>query len=96
MKIELNQLSHTYDVEVLHNLELILTEYNAVALIGMSGSGKSTLIRLMAGLERPTSGTLKINDYDVRTPNTKSMSGLSSSRTIYFPISPSNATSPSF
>ncbi len=65
MKIELNKISHTYDVEVLHELELVLTEYNAVALIGMSGSGKSTLIRLMAGLEKPTSGTLKINDWDV-------------------------------
>lgn len=65
MKIELKNLSHTYDVEVLHNLNLVLEKYNAVAILGVSGSGKSTLIRLMAGLEKPTSGDIFVNDYDV-------------------------------
>jgi polar amino acid transport system ATP-binding protein len=65
MKIELKNLSHTYDVEVLHDLNLVLEKYNAVALLGVSGSGKSTLIRLMAGLEKPTSGEIYVNDYDV-------------------------------
>lgn len=65
MKIELRNVSHTYDVEVLHQLNLVLEKYNAVALLGVSGSGKSTLIRLMAGLEKPTSGEIFVNDYDV-------------------------------
>jgi polar amino acid transport system ATP-binding protein len=65
MKIELKNLSHTYDVEVLHDLNLVLEKYNAVALVGVSGSGKSTLIRLMAGLEKPTSGNIYVNDFDV-------------------------------
>ncbi len=65
MKIHLNQLSHTYDVEVLSDLTLDLEGYNSVAIIGVSGSGKSTLIRLMSGLEKPTSGSIKINDHDV-------------------------------
>jgi polar amino acid transport system ATP-binding protein len=65
MKIELKNVSHTYDVEVLHQLNLVLEKYNAVALLGVSGSGKSTLIRLMAGLEKPTSGDIFVNDYDV-------------------------------
>lgn len=65
MKIELKNVSHTYDVEVLHQLNLVLEKYNAVALLGVSGSGKSTLIRLMAGLEKPTSGEIFVNDYDV-------------------------------
>ena len=65
MKIELKNLSHTYDVEVLHDLNLVLEKYNAVALLGVSGSGKSTLIRLMAGLEKPTSGNIYVNDFDV-------------------------------
>jgi ABC-type polar amino acid transport system ATPase subunit len=65
MKIELKNLSHTYDVEVLHDLNLVLDKYNAVAILGVSGSGKSTLIRLMAGLEKPTSGDIFVNDYDV-------------------------------
>jgi len=65
MKIELKQISHTYDVEVLSKLNLVLENYNSVAIIGVSGSGKSTLIRLMAGLEKPSSGSIKINNYDV-------------------------------
>lgn len=65
MKIELKNLSHSYDIEVLHDLNLVLDQYNAVAILGVSGSGKSTLIRLMAGLEKPTSGEIFVNDYDV-------------------------------
>lgn len=65
MKIHLNQLSHTYDVEVLSDLSLDLEGYSSVAIIGVSGSGKSTLIRLMSGLEKPTSGSIRINDHDV-------------------------------
>jgi len=65
MKIALENLSHSYDVEVLHNINLVLEKYNAVAIIGVSGSGKSTLIRLMAGLEKPTQGNIYVNDYAV-------------------------------
>ena len=66
MKIEIKNVSHTYDVEVLKNLNLSLSKYKSVALIGVSGSGKSTLIRMMSGLEKPTSGEIYINDFDVR------------------------------
>ncbi len=66
MKIEINNVSHTYDVEVLNNLNLNLTKYQSVAIIGVSGSGKSTLIRMMSGLEKPTSGEIFINGYNVR------------------------------
>lgn len=66
MKIEIKNVSHTYDVEVLNNLNLNLTKYKSVAIIGVSGSGKSTLIRMMSGLEKPTSGEIFINDFNVR------------------------------
>jgi polar amino acid transport system ATP-binding protein len=65
MKIELNNVSHTYDVEVLTDLNLIIDQYKAVAIIGVSGSGKSTLIRMMAGLEKPTAGEIFINNHSV-------------------------------
>jgi len=65
MKIELKNISHTYDVEVLKQLNLTLEGYKSVAIIGVSGSGKSTLIRLMSGLEKPTSGEVNINGFDV-------------------------------
>lgn len=66
MKIELKNVTHNYDVEVLRQLNLTLENYNSVALIGVSGSGKSTLIRLMSGLEQPTSGEIFINDMSVK------------------------------
>lgn len=75
MKIELKNVSHTYDVEVLNDLNLSLSDYKSIAIIGVSGSGKSTLIRMMSGLEKPTSGTVKINDMDVMNDQYKKKIG---------------------
>jgi NitT/TauT family transport system ATP-binding protein len=43
---------------VLDGIDLRLAEGQIVGLLGRSGSGKSTLLRLIAGLSRPTSGTI--------------------------------------
>jgi NitT/TauT family transport system ATP-binding protein len=43
---------------VLDGVELSLSEAQIVGLLGRSGSGKSTLLRLIAGLARPSSGTI--------------------------------------
>ena len=43
---------------VLDDINLALDEGEIVALLGRSGSGKSTLLRLVAGLARPTAGSL--------------------------------------
>ena len=75
MKIELKNLSHSYDVEVLHNLNFVLDKYKSVAIIGVSGSGKSTLIRLMSGLETPTSGELFVDGYAVSDPEYRKQVG---------------------
>lgn len=75
MKIELKNLSHSYDVEVLHDLNFILDTYKSVAIIGVSGSGKSTLIRLLSGLEKPTTGELFVDGYAVQDPEYRKQVG---------------------
>jgi len=75
MKIDINNIVHTYDVNVLKNLKLTLDGYNSIAIIGVSGSGKSTLIRLMSGLETPTSGNIFINEENVLSNDYKKRVG---------------------
>ncbi|MFD1670735.1 ABC transporter ATP-binding protein [Agrilactobacillus yilanensis] len=45
----------------LNQVNLTVEQGEFLALVGMSGGGKSTLLRLIAGLEQPTSGSIKIN-----------------------------------
>ncbi|MGD8450682.1 MAG: ABC transporter ATP-binding protein [Phycisphaerae bacterium] len=70
--IECRKLTRTYhkgDVEVtpLANLDLDVVEGEFLALMGPSGSGKSTLLNLIAGIDRPTSGSLRIDGGEVST-----------------------------
>ncbi|MCL4247600.1 MAG: ABC transporter ATP-binding protein [Anaerolineae bacterium] len=46
---------------ILHDIDLEIARGEIVALIGPSGSGKSTLLRLIAGLERPSSGDILLD-----------------------------------
>ncbi|MFZ9138907.1 MAG: amino acid ABC transporter ATP-binding protein [Bacilli bacterium] len=66
MKIKIQNVSHQYDVEVLKTLSFTLEGYRSIAIIGASGSGKSTLLRLLSGLEKPSQGTIQIDDLDVQ------------------------------
>ncbi|MEI8144940.1 MAG: ABC transporter ATP-binding protein [Alphaproteobacteria bacterium] len=52
------------EVEVLHDIDLVLQPHEFVALMGPSGSGKSTLLNIIGLLDRPTSGKLFINGQD--------------------------------
>ena len=53
-------------VHVLRGISLAVGRGEAVGLVGPSGSGKSTLLMVMAGLERPDAGTIRIEDTDLR------------------------------
>ncbi|HVR40126.1 MAG TPA: ABC transporter ATP-binding protein [Thermoanaerobaculia bacterium] len=48
------------DISVLRSLDLEIAKGEFLALMGPSGSGKSTLLNLLAGLDRPTNGTINI------------------------------------
>src|SRR6188768_3452926 len=52
-------------VHVLRGISLTVDRGEAVGLVGPSGSGKSTLLMVMAGLERPDSGGVVIEDTDL-------------------------------
>jgi putative ABC transport system ATP-binding protein len=52
-------------IVVFDNLNLDFAEGSFTALMGPSGSGKSTLLNLIAGLDRPTSGTVTVGDAEV-------------------------------
>ncbi len=55
------------EVEVLHDINLILRRDEFVALIGRSGSGKSTLLNIIGLLDRPTKGRLFIEGHETST-----------------------------
>lgn len=52
-------------VHILKGISLEVDRGEAVGLVGPSGSGKSTLLMTMAGLERPDSGTIRIDGQDL-------------------------------
>jgi NitT/TauT family transport system ATP-binding protein len=56
------------DLVVLEDVNLTLKEGEIVGLLGRSGSGKSTLLRLIAGLARPSGGTIFYQGRTVRGP----------------------------
>lgn len=65
MKIlEIENLSKSYEskLEVVSDCSFSIESGNICAIVGESGSGKSTLFRLIAGLERPEKGSIKVKE----------------------------------
>jgi branched-chain amino acid transport system ATP-binding protein len=79
--LQLNDVHAGYDqVEVLHGVTLSVAKASVVALLGPNGAGKSTTLRTIAGVVRPTSGTVVIEGTDVssRSADSLARSGLCS------------------
>jgi putative ABC transport system ATP-binding protein len=55
----------TGTLEILHNIDFALKARETAAIVGASGSGKSTLLSIIAGLDTPTSGTVRLAGHDL-------------------------------
>jgi len=57
------------EIPVLHNINLDIPQGQFTALMGPSGSGKTTLLNLIAGIDKPTSGTMAVTGEDISRLN---------------------------
>jgi sulfonate transport system ATP-binding protein len=69
--LELRHLSKTYPngTAALHDFTLSMQSGEAVAIVGGSGCGKSTLLRLIAGLDQPTGGEVRVDGERISQPH---------------------------
>lgn len=70
--IEFKNVSFTYpgtEKEVLHNLNLTISEGKTYGLVGLNGSGKSTLVNLLLRLYEPTMGEIQLNGINIKEYN---------------------------
>jgi NitT/TauT family transport system ATP-binding protein len=74
VSLEIDELCRTFEtdagtVTALDRVSLRAYRRELVCLIGASGCGKSTLIRIVAGLDEPTSGHVLLDGHEVRGPS---------------------------
>jgi len=67
-----------HTVNILNGIDLIIPSGQFVAITGASGSGKTTLLSLIAGLDEPTEGNIKINHQDITKLNEDELAELRS------------------
>jgi putative ABC transport system ATP-binding protein len=63
--VRLKLASAAGEVNILRGIDLTVRRGESVAIVGPSGSGKSTMLMVMAGLERPSSGLVRIAGHDL-------------------------------
>lgn len=68
--VEIHSLSKSYRrggqiVPVLNDIDLVISAGDFIGLMGPSGSGKSTLLNLIAGIDKPDSGVLRVGGVDI-------------------------------
>lgn len=77
--LKIENLCKTYGkneakVDALKNINLSINKGEFVAIVGPSGSGKSTLLHLIGGVDKPSEGTVYINDVDIYNLKEKDLS----------------------
>jgi NitT/TauT family transport system ATP-binding protein len=76
IEIEINGLSKVYETkkstfQALENVSLFVKNEEFVSILGPSGCGKSTILRILAGLEEQTDGSVKVAGEEVNGPSAK-------------------------
>jgi putative ABC transport system ATP-binding protein len=79
--IATKQLNKTYGkgeaaFKALQDINIAITAGESVAIVGKSGSGKSTLMHILALLDRPTTGTVLVNDKEASSMNGRELDAL--------------------
>jgi NitT/TauT family transport system ATP-binding protein len=68
-KLSVAGLGKTFStLEVLHDIGVEIADGEFISIVGPSGCGKTTFLRIVAGLEQATSGTVRIDGKEVRDP----------------------------
>ncbi|HEX7634918.1 MAG TPA: ABC transporter ATP-binding protein [Noviherbaspirillum sp.] len=66
----------TGELTILHNIDFTVQPGETLAIVGTSGSGKSTLLGLLAGLDTPTEGAVKLDGVDIFALDEDARAGL--------------------
>jgi ABC-type lipoprotein export system ATPase subunit len=71
------------DAAALQGLTLSIAEHEIVVVVGPSGSGKSTLLRLLAGLDRPAAGSVRVFEKEISKLSASKLAGYRASDVGY-------------
>src|SRR5260221_5031816 len=66
IKISILQFTYSSGVQALFGVSLVINAGEQVAIVGQNGAGKTTLVKHLNGLLQPTSGYVRIEDWDTK------------------------------
>jgi ABC-2 type transport system ATP-binding protein len=71
-------------VEILHSVDLAVPESSIFGFLGANGAGKTTLIQLIAGLRKPTSGTVRVGGHEATSASARALIGYLPERPYFY------------
>nr|MCR4581800.1 ABC transporter ATP-binding protein [Bacilli bacterium] len=72
--LKLKHVCKKYNKEyILNDINLTLPSKGLVSILGSSGSGKTTLLNIIGGIDKPTSGTISLNNKNINELNNKEL-----------------------
>src|SRR5258708_10024222 len=88
--IELREVTKSYkrdatEIPVLDRGSITVDAGDFMGLMGPSGSGKSTLLNLLAGIDRPTRGTIRIGDTEISSLSERALAAWRAAHRLHLP-----------